>query len=248
MKHVRATVRFLLFVGASCGLYAVWLLFSFVIPNEMYWRQIVFRTWARCFGALAGMKIEVIGKPPQPPFFLVSNHLSYVDIMALRAVVTGVFVAKAEIGEWFLAGRMVRDMGNVFINRRNRRDIPRAGEEIIEKLNGGEGVIVFPEGTSTKGEDVLPFNSSFFEFAARTDLPVSYVSISYRTPPGSPPASRMVCWWDETTLTEHMFRLFSLGEFTAVLNFGEEPILNTDRKLLASKLRQKVREKFIPVI
>ena len=77
---------------------------------------------------------------------------------------------------------MVRDMGNIFIDRRNRRDIPRAGEEIIQKLSEGEGVIVFPEGTSTKGEDILPFNSSFFEFAARTDLPVSYVSISYRTP------------------------------------------------------------------
>jgi 1-acyl-sn-glycerol-3-phosphate acyltransferase len=194
------------------------------------------------------MKIEVIGEPPHPPFFLVSNHLSYVDIAAIRAVVTGVFVAKREIDDWFLAGRMVRGMGNVYIDRTNRRDIPRAGEEIIEKLNDGEGVIVFPEGTSTKGEDVLPFNSSFFEFAARTDLPVSYVSISYRTPPGSPPASEMICWWDDTSFIEHMFRFFSQKEFTAVLSFGEEPILSTDRKLLASELRQRVKEKFIPVI
>ena len=111
---------------------------------------------------IAGMGIEVIGDPPTPPFFLVTNHLSYVDIAALRATVKGIFVAKAEVNEWFLAGRIVRDMGVIFIDRNNRRDIPRAGAEIIRKLNEGEGVIVFPEGTSTKGEDILPFNSSFF--------------------------------------------------------------------------------------
>ena len=55
-----------------------------------------------------------------------------------------------------MAGPIIRNMGNIFIDRSNRRDIPRAGAEVIRKLNEQEGVIVFPEGTSTKGEDVLP--------------------------------------------------------------------------------------------
>src|SRR5205085_3765351 len=117
---------------------------------------------------------------------LVSNHLSYVDIPALRAVAEGVFVAKGEIENWFMAGKMVRDLGIIFINRQKKRDIPRAKSEIIKKLSDGEGVIIFPEGTSSKGEEVLPFNSSFLEFAARTDLPVHYASISYKTPYGEP--------------------------------------------------------------
>ena len=248
MKYLLAALKFSLFFIATCGHYVVWFLLSFIIPNQVYWRQLVFRSWTNWFARLAGMTIEVIGEPPHPPFFLVSNHLGYVDIAALRGVVTGVFVAKREIDGWFLAGRMVRDMGNIYIDRNNRRDIPRAGEKIIEKLNEGEGVIIFPEGTSTRGDDVLPFNSSFFEFAAKTDLPVSYVSVSYRTPEGSPPASERICWWDDTTFIEHLFRLFTLKGFTAVLSFGEQPVLNTDRKLLASELRQKVKEKFIPVI
>jgi 1-acyl-sn-glycerol-3-phosphate acyltransferase len=194
------------------------------------------------------MKIEVIREPPQPPLFLVTNHLRKVDIAVLRAIVKVIFVAKAEIKDWFFAGRIVADMGNIFIDRSNRRDIPRAGEKIIEALNGGEGVIVFPEGTSTKGEGVLPFNSSFFEFAAKTDLPVSYASISYRGNDGDPPASETVCWWDEKTFVEHMFHLFSVKGFTAIVTFGENSIVNTDRKRLASELEQRVRQSFVPVI
>lgn len=237
-----------MFVAATLGLYSLWFLADFIIPNKIYWRQLIFKSWARAFAWIAKMKIEVIGTPPKPPFFLVCNHLSYVDIPALRCVADGVFVAKGEIESWFLAGRIVRDMGSIFINRQNKRDIPRAGELIIKRLDDGEGVMVFPEGTSTKGEDVLPFNSSFLEFAARTDLPVSYCSISYKTPIGETAANEAVSWWDETTFMEHMLRLFKTKEFIAVINFGEEPVANPNRKKLAQELHEKVKEKFIPVL
>ena len=194
------------------------------------------------------MRIEVIGSPPNPPFFLVCNHLSYTDIAALRAVVKGIFVAKNEVQSWFLAGRIVRDMGTIFINRTNRRDIPRAGEEIIARLDAGEGVIVFPEGTSTKGEEVLPFNSSFLEFAARGGVPVSYASITYTTPEGEMPASTAACWWEDIGFFEHLWRLFKVREYMATITFGEEPVINTDRKILAVELRRRVAEKFIPVL
>ncbi len=248
MKYIRATIRVFLFVFATLGLYGIWFALSFFIPNKVYWRQLAFGYWTKSFVAISGMEIEVIGVPPTPPFFLVTNHLSYVDIALLRAVVKGVFVAKREVEDWPIAGRIVRDMGVIFIDRKNRRDIPRAGAEVIRRLDAGEGVIVFPEGTSTKGEEILPFNSSFLEFAAKTDLPVSYASISYRTPDGEPPASTMVCWWEDISFMAHLFRLFQVRRFTAMLDFGDESIVNPDRKQLAAELRQRVKDKFIPVI
>jgi len=248
MRKIRSAFRFTLFFVATIGLYALWYLAAFFIPNKIYWRQLIFKLWAKSFARIARMRIETIGTPPKPPFFLVCNHLSYVDIPALRCVADGVFVAKGEIESWLLAGRIVRDMGTVFIDRQNKRDIPRAGEEIIRRLDDGEGVMVFPEGTSTKGEEVLPFNSSFLEFAARTDLPVSYCSISYQTPDGEISASEAVSWWDETTFIDHMRRLFGVREFTAVINFGDAPIMNPNRKILARELHEKVKEKFIPVL
>jgi 1-acyl-sn-glycerol-3-phosphate acyltransferase len=248
MRYVRAGFRFILFAIATFALYSSWWIGAFFIPNKQYWRQLVFGMWARTFVKISGMRIEVIGTPPRPPFFLVSNHLSYTDIMVLRSIVTGVFVAKSDIREWVIAGKIVRNMGNIFIDRQNRRDIPRAGELIIDALDRGEGVIVFPEGTTSKGEDVLPFNSSFLQFAAKTDLPVSYAAISYRTPPGNESASKAICWWDDTGFVPHLFRHFMLKGSTAIVNFGDAPIQNADRKALAIELHDRVTERFIPVI
>ena len=248
MRYLRAIFRFILFVSVTLGLYAIWLIGAIFIPNKQFWRQTAFRTWALAFVKISNMKIQVVGTPPTPPFFLVSNHLSYTDIPALCAVTKGVFVAKGEIENWFLAGRIVRDMGTIFINRQNRRDIPRAGAEIIRRLENGEGVIVFPEGTSTKGETVLPFNSSFLEFAARTNLPVSYASITYRTAPAEMPASIAVSWWEDISFAEHLWRLFQVSEVQAVINFGTANVQSNDRKKLARELWEKVSERFAPVL
>ena len=248
MRHVRAAVRLSLFVAATLGLYSIWFVGRVFVPNKLFWRQVMFGTWTKSFARISGMRIVVHGPPPKPPFFLVTNHLSYTDIAAIRAVVTGVFVAKAEVETWFLAGRICRDMGTIFIDRKNRRDIPRAGELIIERLDAGEGVIVFPEGTSTKGEEVLPFNSSFLEFAARGDVPVSHASLSYSTPDGETPASLAVCWWEDISFLAHLWRLLKVSQYTATLNFGEEPVQNADRKQLAAELHQRVAATFEPIV
>lgn len=248
MKNLRAAIRYILFFSSTFGLYGIWWLGAFVIPNQLYWRQIIFRTWSLWFVKISNMKIEVVGEPPHSPFLLVCNHLSYTDIPTIRAVVEGIYVAKGEIEGWFAAGKIVRDIGNIYINRQNKRDIPRANKKVLEALENGEGVIIFPEGTSTKGEEVLPFKSSFLEFAATTGMPVHYASISYRTPMNEPPPSYSVCWWDDTSFGQHLWRFFQLSEITALITFGEKPIQNDNRKDLAKELWQAVREKFIPVL
>jgi 1-acyl-sn-glycerol-3-phosphate acyltransferase len=248
MKHVRAILRITAFFASSFILYGLWFVGHFVIPNKQYWRQVIFSLWSRFFVRISALKVDVIGDVPKPPFFMVSNHLSYADIPVLRSIVDSVFVAKGEIKAWPLAGRMVGDMENIFIDRNNRRDIPRAGDEILRKLEGGEGVIVFPEGTSSKGEEILKFNSSFFEFAARTDLPIHYAAITYRVEDPSTSASESVCWWDDTGLLAHMYRFFGVKDATAIVTFGAEPVASPDRKELAERLWAKVKDRFVPVI
>ena len=248
MKNIRAAFRMTLFVFMTLGLYSVWFLAYFFIPNKQLWRQTVFGFWAKGFIKIARIRVKVIGTPPSPPFFLVSNHLTYTDIPLLRSIIEGVFVAKGEIEGWFMAGRIVRDMGAIFINRQNRRDIPRAGSLILKAIENGEGVIVFPEGTSTKGEEVLKFNSSFLEFAAKANLPVHYASIGYKTPPGELPASIAVAWWEDISFFAHLLRMFQVSGIEATVVFGEVPVQSEDRKELARKLWEGVREKFIPIL
>ncbi len=248
MQTVRATIKTILFTASTLGLYFFWFITHYFVPNKIHWRQSIFYWWTLSFAKISAMRLEIIGKPPKPPFFLVCNHLSIVDMSALRVAAKGVFVAKSEVNSWPVAGRIIRDMGTVFIDRQNRRDIPRAGEEIIKRLDDGEGVIVFPEGTSTKGETVLPFNSSFLQFAAVKNIPVSYASISYQTPPGDMPANQAVCWWEDISFFEHLWRIFKQREYTAVINFGDEPIMRSDRKELANELRDRVAETFVPVL
>ncbi len=248
IRTLRAGVKLTLYVTATLGLYASLLVAKPFVSDKIRLRQRVFYLWVMSLLRISGMRIKVTGPRPEPPFFLVTNHLSYTDIGAIRAVVDGVFVAKAEVRAWFLAGRICRDIGTIFIDRTNRRDIPRAGEEILERLDAGEGVIVFPEGTSTAGHEVLPFNSSFFEFAAQAGLPVHYAALGYKTDGDQPSAGTVICWGDKISFVAHLWRLFKLRGYTATVSFGDKPVMNADRKTLAAELHRRVVEKFVPVV
>lgn len=211
------------------------------------WRARVLHGWARVVARCLGMRMEVRGEPPRPPFFLVSNHLSYVDIVLLAAQIPCVFVAKSEVANWPLFGSVCKSVDTVFIDRENRRDIPRVSERIGGVLRDGRGVIIFPEGTSGRGDRVMRFKPSLLETAVRAGLPVSYASLSYETPQGCPPPADVVCWFGGTGFVSHVLRLVQLPRFDGIVTFGERPIHDEDRKSLAARLHAAVAQSFRPV-
>ncbi len=247
LRNFRAALKMILFFGSACGLYAFYVIGSFFFRRPAHRRKEVFGRIARIFVKISGMRVEICGKPPRPPFLLVSNHLGYVDIAALRSVSETVFVAKSDVRKWFLARRIISDMGTIFTDRNNRRDILRTQTAIIEKLQTGEAVTFFPEGTSTSGKEVLKFNSSLFDFAAKKNLPVYFAAIHYQTGSEDLGASQAICWWDETTFLRHLWRLFGLKAFSAGIIFGEQPVMNSDRKELTRQLYDAVSRNFIPL-
>lgn len=205
------------------------------------------RAWARGTLRILGARIRLAGDPPAAPFFLVANHLSYIDVAVLHAFAPCSFVVKAEVEHWPAFGWLTRATGHVFVNRERMRDLPRALGELEAHLDAGTGVAVFAEATSSPGARVLPFRSPFFALPARGGRPVHYAALSYRTPAGSPPASEAVCWWGDMPFAPHFWKLLGLPGFEAQLAFGAQPVSSADPKDLARRAHAAVSARLIPV-
>jgi 1-acyl-sn-glycerol-3-phosphate acyltransferase len=252
MKHLRAIVRALAFCLVTGVLYTLFVVGALVVAPfkqaAQSWRNCIFRSWAKALLAVLGIKLSVSGTRPAAPFFLVSNHLSYVDVIVFASQLDCVFIAKQEVASWPVLGAFCRGFNTIFVDRQRRGDVARVNQLIAQTLAAKSGVVLFPEGTSSPGACVLSFKASLLEAAAQTKQPVAYASVSYRTPAGQPPAHLAVCWWGEMTFLAHLYALFQLPEFEATLVFGAQTIQATDRKLLASQLWQAVSQQFTPVI
>lgn len=203
------------------------------------------RRWGRTFARILGARVERHGPLPPPPFFLVSNHLSYLDI-GLLAETGGCFIAKQEIRGWPVAGRICAAAGVIFVNRGSKRDLLRVGRLLEEAMDTGRGVILFPEGTTGRGDELLPFRPSLMVEAARSSRPVHYAVISYHTPREAPSAIDVVCWWGNQPLMPHLKRLVRQPSYRARIEYSERPIADDDRKRLAEKLRRAMGERFRP--
>ncbi len=203
------------------------------------------RAWARAVSWGIGLRSAIHGTPPGPPVLLVTNHLSYVDILVLLAVCPGVFVAKSEVAGWPGLGLLARSAGTLFVDRRRKRDLPRVIGEMSRLLREGRWVLFFPEATSSPGERVLPFRASLFEAAIRSRVPVATASLRYQVDGAGDPA-QVVCWWGPMTFPDHVYRLLRLQGIRATLRFGREGLFAGDREALARAARRGVEALFQP--
>ena len=215
------------------------------------WRKVrsgIKRRWGRACLAVLGCRVTVRGAAPAPPCLLVSNHISYVDILVLAAYSPARFVSKAEVGDWPLAGTICRTVDILFVDRGRRRDVTRVGEQIAEALEAGDPVILFPEGTSTPGDAVATLKPSLLAPAAVRELPVHWAVLRYETPDDEDPAFLSVAWWGDMPMTPHAPELLKLRRIDAELEFGAEPFRHADRKQLAGLLRERMAVAFRPMV
>jgi 1-acyl-sn-glycerol-3-phosphate acyltransferase len=232
-------------------MYFVWcagvVILACAAQGKLAWRQGCFGTWCRIVARILHLDIHVAGKLPQPPFLLVSNHLSYVDVVVLGSLRAARFVAKQEVARWPVIGLLARSMKAIFIDRENRRHVIRVIPAIGEALAHGEGVILFAEGTTSPGERILTLKPALLQYAARNRYPVHYVTMSYATAPDEARAQNSVCWWSDMTFVPHFWRLLALSRIRVDLVVGRETIRSHDRKVLASRLHTAMERNFVPV-
>lgn len=210
------------------------------------WRNAQFRLLSSGSAWLIGMSVTAEGRPPAVPFLIVSNHLSYLDIIAFSMVTPIRFIAKREVRHWPLIGPLARQFGSIFIDREQKRDTLRVLDELRTALDEGDGVLVFAESTSSDGAGVLPFRPALLDWAARQEYPVHAASITYRVAAEEPAVEHAVCWWGDAPFAGHFMGLLRIRRIEARIRFSPNPITDPDRKRLAEQLHALVLTTFTP--
>ena len=206
------------------------------------------RLWGRAMCAILSVRCDVEGRVPRDGAFLVaSNHVSYLDILVLASLYPSLFLAKREIASWPVFGWIARGAGTLFIDREQAKDVVRAGREMSDRLQLGLPLTIFPEGRSSRGVAILPFQPSMLEAAARAGVPCWAASISYETPGAALPPARTICWYDSESLLTHFPRMVGLKRVVARVRFADVPVRSGDRKALATALWEKANASFTPV-
>ena len=185
-----------------------------------------------CAHVLRSMDIGCKVEGPIPTDGLVvTNHLSYLDIVVLSATMPCFFVAKAEIDAWPYFGKAARVGGTMFIDRSSLASAMEVMATIDERLKLQIPVVFFPEGTSTDG-NLRRFHSRLFEPAIQAGRPVTAASIRYVINDGAP--ERELCWFGDTHFGPHLWKTLHLPGFHAELRFGH-PHLYPHRRVAADE-------------
>ena len=243
-----ATVRACTFVGVTL---ALMLLFTLLTPCGPAAQRRVRRAWCGACLRLLDVQADLRGAPyASAPTLFVANHVSYLDILLLGAVLDATFIGKAEIQDWPLFGRLGRMTGTFFI-RRYWRDALIQRNALAARMRRGESFILFAEGTSSDGLDVAPFKTSLLSVVEPwvVDRPVAVqpVCLAFRSLGDGTPVTAanadLYAWYGDDELVPHLWRTLGGPGLRAEIVCGA-PVLSwsvVSRKRLGRRLREEVR-------
>ena len=230
MQKISACARFLLvFFYTLCCLFLI----AFVFPGANAEKKgRVIQKWAGRLVAWLGIRIEVEGMehlknpavhlcgvtPGQLGRLVVSNHISFLDIFTLDAVMPSGFVAKAEIAKWPVFGRIARAVGTIFIERGNKRALLGIGANMKAALSEGRTLLMFPEGTTSNGTGLLKLHANLFDAAAKTGAEVIPVVLRYKSRGEITTAPAYV---GNTGLFECLWKVVNTPDLTVTVVIGE---------------------------
>jgi lyso-ornithine lipid O-acyltransferase len=203
-----------------------------------------------CVRAIKGLGVQItmVGRYPERGA-VISNHLSYLDIVVFAALHPCVFVSKLEIKDWPVVGWMTTMAGTVYVERGHGGSALRAKGRMQSAMEAGLPVVFFPEGTTSNGEQILKFHSGLLGQMLDVGAPVTAAYLRYSLGEGNGERVKVeddVCYWGDRSMWPHVFRLLGLKNIRAEVWFADEPIEFTGedvhRKKAAVAARAAVRE------
>lgn len=249
-------ILFLLFVFVP--IMAVFVPIQFIVTRlGLYWTFPVrlFHELGRIF---LGMKVNVIGAPSHDrATLIVSNHISWTDIIAIGSRADVTFVAKSEIRNWFFVGFMASLQRTLYVDRKKRSDARRVSEEMGKRIASGSAVLLFAEGQSDLGTHVLPFRSALIgaaqhamQDAGAGEVMVQPLTIAYTKLQGLPVGRTdrsFIAWIKSKSIKQNIREILTGGTREVTLAFGAPRLLaaGTDRKALAKETETEVRRMLV---
>lgn len=239
MKSLRVIWKMLRGLGHVIrGMWWVHAHFPRLSPEQ---REMRVQVWSLQCLALWSVHVKVIGQPVLAgPALLVSNHISWLDILVIHAARHCRFVSKSELRDWPLLGKLATGAGTLYIERARRKDALRMVKDMADAMRAGDVVAVFPEGTTSDGRDLLPFHANLIEAAILAEAPVQPMSLKFVDAQSGEP-SFAPCYIGDDTLIGSIWRTLTAPPILAVVHFGEpQPAQGRDRRAWAKDLRQDI--------
>ncbi len=199
--------------------------------------------WSQRMLRAMGIALQVHGAPAgSGAQLVVSNHLSWLDIVALHAARYMRFVSKAEVKHWPIVGTLATGAGTLYIERESRRDAMRVVHRMADALAAGDVLAVFPEGTTSDGVLVLPFHGNLLQAAVATGVPLQPLGLRF-VHAASGHASTAPLYIGDDSLLTSLWRTLCASDLQVQVRWGE-PIAttDTDRRALATLARGQVAE------
>lgn len=191
-------------------------------------RETLKLAWLKWFARILNLQITHEGELPGKAHLLVSNHISWVDIIVLGQFSPAHFVAKSDVLAWPVIGYLASQGGTIFVRRGDKQQARAIAEEMVWLLKQNSTIVAFPEGTTTKGDVVLPFHASLFQSALLTKASVQPIALQYEGE-----AKLLAPFIGDDEFVPHLFRMLSLDKIAVHVVF--HPTIGT-----AGKNRQSV--------
>jgi len=195
----------------------------FVASKARAHRDLIKKQWLRWFSAIVNLQIIKEGELPEQPAIVVSNHISWLDIIVIGQYLPAYFVAKSDILSWPVIGFLSRQAGTIFIRRGDKKHILATAEKMVWLLKQNSNIIAFPEGTTTKGDEVLGFHASLFQPALLTKSTIQPIAIQYQGI-----AKEHAPFVGDDAFIPHLIKMLTLEKIEVNLNFL--PVVNTSGK------------------
>jgi len=179
--------------------------------------------WLQNFSAIVNLHVSKDGELPDRRAILVGNHISWLDIIVIGQYLPAYFVAKSDIAGWPVIGYLAKQGGTIFIRRGNKQHIRTTAEKMVWLLRQNGNIIAFPEGTTTKGDEVLHFHSSLFQPALLTRSAIQPVALQYLGV-----AKEHAPFVGDDAFVPHLLKMLALDKIEVQLSFL--PVINSSGK------------------